>query len=101
MQRHRIGFSSFANASSLTPHWRKKSVKRSRKLMRGVSDCAFCPYTQESRYDAEVVLGVESAAARDLRDAQIAGLQKARSLPQSFFFQKMAEKTSGNAVKTS
>src|SRR5262249_5966121 len=49
---------------------------------------------------AEVVLGVEPAAARDLGDAHVAALEQARGLAEAFFLEEVAEKTSGDAVES-
>ncbi len=48
---------------------------------------------------AEVVLRIEPAAPGDLRHAQGAVLQKARGFLQSFFLEKVAQKTSGHSMK--
>ena len=50
---------------------------------------------------AEVVLGIESATARDLRYPQIAGLEQARGFLEPFLFHEVTQQTSGHAVKAS
>src|SRR5204862_5708220 len=47
----------------------------------------------------KVILGIESAAARDLRDAHVAAFEEARRLAQAFFFEEVAEQASGDAME--
>src|SRR5438270_592986 len=47
----------------------------------------------------EVVLGVEAAAARHLRHAQVAGLEQPRGLLEPLLLEEVAEETSGHAVE--
>ena len=49
---------------------------------------------------AKVVLGIESAAPRDLGNTKVSGLQKTRGLSESFFLEEMAQEAAGNAMKT-
>jgi hypothetical protein len=49
---------------------------------------------------AKVVLGIEPAAPRDLRNAKVPGLEQTRGFLESLFLQKVAEEAAGDAMKT-
>src|SRR5204862_5699678 len=48
----------------------------------------------------EIVLGVESTAARDLRDAEGSAFQQPRRFLEPLLCDKLAEQTAGGAMKT-
>ena len=49
---------------------------------------------------AKVVFGIEPAAACDLRNAKVAGLEKTRGFAESLFLEEMAQEPAGDAMKT-
>lgn len=75
----------------------------------GSGDCPETPVRAElpwrhpepvSELLPEIVLRFESAATRDLGDAQIAPLQQLRSLVESLLFEKLAEESAGEPMET-